>query len=367
MKSNFETNHSSLESVQFLSEKNGNENTILDFENLTSENTRIPAVLRAIEYAKAAGMDDSPVGSNIHYYNLLDREQETTELEEQELDDCLIQDEAEELETPKAEVKGKGSHLNSYHYKPLVSIDRKEKKRARETKLCLTNSGEIRFFSRELENAFLAMKDLIIKRIVTGRLVLATVYFSHKAKAKNLSAHAYGKKLRERGWGLPTIIVLEHGKASKKLSHAHIITISEESASNRFPALRELLKKDANHYDSAIKIQDSYITKFRYTDLTALEEEQSGNVIPPIEEHNSEYWMKTWRPEGSNYIHRRLPIDVGIADYLSKQLTDENDNQRLNFINFGTMISDKKRELVKLSREFRKKYKTPPASKASKS
>ena len=219
-----------------------------------------------------------------------------------------------------------------------------------------------RWFSRDLETAFLALQDIAQIKENQATIVFGTVNFSLKTRIKINStsdlAYAYGKLLRERNWHEPTIIVLESGsKGSKTITHAHIITIVRETPESDLKRLKSLLKKDNPTSSSAVLVSPNYLFKQPYTQLIELEEEQFG-ALPTEEGLEHPYWLSSWREPESNEVKRRVPVNIACCDYLSKELSTKQASKRYGFINFGNLRGMKVKERIQATRAFNAKYKS---------
>jgi hypothetical protein len=299
--------------------KKGAKKTIFKSDFLTDNPPACPVLCRAIEYSNAAGMNVQPV----YAFNRV--------------------------------------------IKPLYSQSKKGLKKYRELQISLNEKVAKRWFSRDLETAFLALQDIAQIKENKATIVFGTVSFSAKVKIRINStsdhAYAYGKLLRERNWNEPTIIVLESGfKSSKTITHAHIITILRETPESDLKRLKSLLKKDNPTSSSAVLVSPNYLFKQPYTELIELEEEQFG-ALPTEEGVEHPYWLSSWRESDSNEVKRRVPVNIACCDYLSKELSTKQAAKRYGFINFGSLRGMKIKERIQATRAFNTKYKSTSKNK----
>lgn len=246
--------------------------------------------------------------------------------------------------------------------KPLFIHSKKGVKKYRELLISLNEKTTKKWFSRDLETAFLVLQDIAQIKENKATIVFSTVSFSSNAKLKVNSssnpAYAYGKILRERNWHEPAIIVLESGsKGSKSITHAHIITIVREAPESDLKRLKSLLKKDNPTSSSAVLVSPNYLFKQPYTQLIELEEEQFG-ALPTEEGLEHPYWLSSWREPESNEVKRRVPVNIACCDYLSKELSTKQASGRYGFINFGNLRGMKIKERIQATRAFNAKYKS---------
>jgi hypothetical protein len=294
--------------------KKGAKNTFSEIEIELVKKPASPALIRSIEHSIAAGQDGQPV------------------------------------------------YTTNGYSKPLFTHSKKGIKKRKETLIPQSPGMCRRYYSRSLETAFLVLKDIAQVRENQATIVFGTINFDNKFRDSLNKlpepAKMFGKLIRERGWIEPTIIVLECGiNSPKKLTHAHIITITRQSEQSGESRLKSLLGAYSDKSNSAVSIISDYLTKQPYTELIELEEEQFGSL--PIDENiDHHYWQGAWREPGSNSVKRRVPVNIASSDYLSKELGTKQDKKTYSLTNFGNKCGSKNKERVQITREFKKKYKS---------
>ncbi|MCL1059669.1 hypothetical protein L2729_16995 [Shewanella gelidimarina] len=298
--------------------------TIFKSEFSPVDSTPTPALLRAVEYSNVAGMDAQPVYPFKRYT------------------------------------------------KPLFTHTKVGNKRHIESLIPQKEGLGKRYFSRDLETAFLVLKDIAQIKENQATIVFGTVSFSKESKARiNRTpdhAKAYGKLLRERLWNEPTIIVLESSPIKPEdeateatdgieITHAHVITIIREAPESTLKRLRKILKFDNPSTKNAVVVATDYILKQPYTELIELEEEQFGS-LPTKEGKAHPYWLGSWRQTDSDEVKRRVPVNIASSDYISKEFGKMEARKRYGFIHFGNLRGLKVKERIETTREFKRKYKS---------
>lgn len=156
-------------------------------------------------------------------------------------------------------------------------------------------------------------------------------------------AACLAQRLKDAGWSVPTLLVIEksHNAANVDTSikvyqtrlHAHLLTLTtvdvKDDDERGETSLRRILKHYATDDNNAVEVKTAYIAKRRYTDFDELEEEQFGEM-PSVEGLSiTGHWLNTWKQTNSRGevdVCRRIPVNQGWADYLSKDLDDRIEN-----------------------------------------
>ncbi|MEZ9367387.1 hypothetical protein AB4140_00955 [Shewanella sp. 10N.286.51.B2] len=257
------------------------------------------------------------------------------------------------------EATGTSSYLLDHRLevqKPLYEDIKKGRRKRREKLLASPQSGtETRYYSRDLDAAFLAIQKL--NTTIKGELQFVTVYFSRAVREKSLIAKDITKYLRKNNrWLMPTMVVLESGSVrQEQATHAHIITITTQSSDATIGRFKELLapyKKSS----TGIQSKGAYVVKYPYTELTQAEEDQFGE-IPFEKNHEHPYWLNTWRELNAEFYNTEISVNGGAAHYLSKEINDEKRYaKRVAVTNLGDAQGFIKAESAAKSKAYQKKY-----------
>lgn len=150
------------------------------------------------------------------------------------------------------------------------------------------------------------------------KIMFATVLFSRVTedklnKAKKGPVSAYGDRLSKAFKNLDNetnfFFTLEKGKSLNKRLHAHILIAYHP---DDFDTLEALLKKDAINTGSGVKTQHHYILKHPA---------KPGSAEYEILELDEEHGLCSYKKDENGNYYKKLPIDVGAADYISKDLS----------------------------------------------
>jgi hypothetical protein len=180
-----------------------------------------------------------------------------------------------------------------------------------------------RFVSYQLRYLYLALEKWTAER-PGYRLSFVTVHFSQKQetrlkKARKGPVAAFADQLQKRLEAMERpvnfFMVLEEGKSDKKSLHAHIV-ISHWG--DDLVVINRLLRRYASPVPSGIDIKDYYLLKLAPKRDTF----EAAAIEMDIEYGDSGYTPVPNRP-GKYY--RKMPMNIGVADYMSKQVENNRD------------------------------------------
>ena len=172
--------------------------------------------------------------------------------------------------------------------------------------------------SYQLRFLYLALEQWTEKQ-AGCEIVFATVHFSVKQeerlkRAKKGPAGAFSDQLKKALMSLTTpysyFLVLEQGTSVNKRLHAHIvISCYPDEAAN----LHGILKRYTTGGPSGVDIRDHYELKFRAKHGSF----EHSAMEMDLEYDDCSYTESSKKP--GEFI-RKVPVNIGVADYLSKQL-----------------------------------------------
>lgn len=149
-------------------------------------------------------------------------------------------------------------------------------------------------------------------------MTFATVHFSLPVEVKLMRASkgpaaAYGNQLRDalKELSHPSnfFLVLENGTSDSKRLHAHIVIACHPDDA---AALKKNLKRSASPTSTGVHIQQTYT--LRHTPAPGSFEEAAMEL-------DFEHKMNSYsRGEKSGEYIQSLPVNIGVADYISKDL-----------------------------------------------
>lgn len=147
---------------------------------------------------------------------------------------------------------------------------------------------------------------------------------------KGKTAAYFGRRLRERGLLEHGILVLEKGNVDNPSNnrglHAHmVVALSKEQVE----PLRDALKKYGTHLNNAVQISDTYLRTTLYDELYQVEESKLG-TLPVGAPSNHRHWLGTYRDVKDKrfLVRARFPIDLGLVDYMCKEILSNADRGR---------------------------------------
>lgn len=175
--------------------------------------------------------------------------------------------------------------------------------------------------SYQLRYLYIALSNLTDRTEMDTSL--ATVRFSAEQEEKLLAsikkpANAYGELLSKNFKKLlhPVhfFLVLERGKKSDaKRLHAHMVLSYNP---NDRPAIEVILKRHTDGSPTSVMVQETYELK-SYAPNSSFK----ATAMEMADEYNNNMYE---REKNSSLYKRTMLIDIGIADYMSKQLEKMN-------------------------------------------
>lgn len=150
------------------------------------------------------------------------------------------------------------------------------------------------------------------------------------------------RPLNKKGMMNDAIIVLEEcpnssltikGQQFKRL-HVHILTVLSESEQVE---VKETLFRGRLHKHTGVDLRTTWVSKWPYSVLEEIEEDQFGPIPQEAVEPNAEHWLNTYVKDVDYFgkkvkmVHRVLPTCMRAADYLSKSLGTPIGNKGRNY------------------------------------
>ncbi len=171
----------------------------------------------------------------------------------------------------------------------------------------------------------------------------------------------------------PSVIVLETGRRSY-LSHAHLVMLispkGNQSVDGSYMDVLKVLNRFVDSRNGVVAQSDytEVIPLFGVArDLFEIESGTEGIGLPPESYEASlshSHWLNTWlkrdvkytRPDGSkgriDCLCRRLPINLGVADYLSKEIASRGEQTRcVAYINMQKLKAGERSRRIALAKD----------------